>query len=141
LGNGLLPSHRGMSINKDKLTGPVTKPSPWLTRVYVPVPGQPGRYIPLILPLPAGLGPVLRHHAGRPRSVLITLFLGALLFVNVRLFMKKIDQKKTPGTDWKQVVTDVVKGADTVVFSQDELRKIYEWEIWGGNYPTRRRSE
>jgi hypothetical protein len=143
-GNGFLPSHRGalsVHINKDRLTGPVTKPSAWLSKFYIPIPGSPGRHIPIILPIPAGLVAVLRNHLARPKSVIITLLVGTLLFVNIHLFLKKVNDRRTPGQTMITAFGEVVTGQDTVVFSKDEIRKVYEWEIWGGNHPTRRRSE
>lgn len=143
LGNGLLPSHRGMPsvhINKDRLTAPALKPSPWISRLYVPIPGSPGRYIPIVLPIPSGLATVLRNHFARPRTAIITIFVALLLFINISLVLKKASARRTPGTGIMSVVSDVVTGQNTVVFNLDELRKVYEWEIWGGNYPTRRRS-
>lgn len=142
IGNGLLPSHRGMPsvhINKDRLTSAPPKSSPWLSRFYVPIPGSPGRFLTVVLPIPSGLATILRNHFARPRMALITLFIGLLVFVNVSMVLKKANARRTPGESIVNVITDVVTGQDTVVFNRDEIRRIYEWEIWGGNHPTRRR--
>lgn len=144
-GNGYLPSHRGSLsafINKDKLTGPPHKPnSAWTTTFFVPIPGVPSRRFKVILPLPPFLGAMIRKRLARPKALLISVFIVVLVILNISVVYRKLDYEHRTGESWPQTVTKSITKTDTCVFAADQIRKFYEWEIWSGNHPSRRRSE
>lgn len=144
-GNGYLPSHRGTLsafINKDKLTGPShASPKGWMTTVFVPVPGVPSRRLRLILPVPPFMSATIRRRLARPKALLVSVFVVVLVILNIVVVVRKLSQTRRMGEDWQTTVADAITQGDTCVFSADQVRKFWEWEIWSGNHPSRRRSE
>lgn len=144
-GNGYLPSHRGSLsafINKDKLTGPPHTPHrSWMSTFYVPVPGAPSRRLKLVLPIPPFVASMIRKRFARPKAVLVSLFVAVLLVLNIAVVWRKLHTTRRPGESWGQTVTNTITKSDTCVFAADQIRNFYEWEVWGGNHPSRRRSE
>jgi WD repeat and SOF domain-containing protein 1 len=145
-GNGYLPSHRGAlgaHINKDRLTtGGGARGGAgrrWTSVWLVPLPCA-RRRAQLVLPIPPGLAQTLRAHLARPRTLLVVCFVGALVLVNVVVITRRIADQRNKGHHWSDVVPATLAKADTCVFSLDEIRKIYTWEVESGNYPSRRRS-
>jgi hypothetical protein len=100
------------------------KPTKWISKFHDIIPGLPQRDTSTKLPISIGLVAVVRSHFARPKSVIVTLSLGVLFLIGIRLVSNNVIAKKA-----------------TLVFDREEIRKIYEWEIKGGNYPTRRRSK
>jgi hypothetical protein len=144
LGNAsYLPSHRtqlGAHINKDRLTARADPPARWTSTWVIRIPGGSNRAIRLLLPIPSSVAAVVRRHVGRKRTAAVALIVVLLLVFNVAGMFNRVIDRHDKGFDWNEAIPNGVTKEDTCIFSLDELRTVYEWEVESGNYPTRRRS-
>lgn len=106
----------------------------FFTTFYLPISGAHGRRFRIYAPIP----PTLYHKAvsrfGRRRGCLIIL-LGVVmtLWVVFAVVVRFANEEK----DWPWPF----RTRSTLVFQHEDLRKIWEWEIASGHYPSRERSE
>ncbi|KAI5123770.1 hypothetical protein M0805_000359 [Coniferiporia weirii] len=125
-----LPSYSSAVHEKSFINGKLQ--SGFFTTLYVPIPGVPGRQLRAPVPIPPRLYHSTIARFGRRRGCLI-LFFGTLTVLwTIFAFAKRF------GTEEKQWPTPF-QSDTTLVFQRDDLRKIWEWEIASGHYPSSRK--
>lgn len=82
-----------------------------------------------------------RKRLARPKALLVSLFVVVLVILNITVVYRKVHHTHRMGESWGQTVTNTITKSDTCVFAADQIRKFYEWEIWSGNHPSRRRGK
>lgn len=111
-----------------------TKPSRFFTTFYLPLPGRRRLVVPL--PIPPSLWIRISTRLGRRNtSFLVWAILAASLWVAFALSKAVISQVHPR---WAR---PVLGDPPTLVFGREDLRKIWEWEISSGHYPSTRPSE
>jgi hypothetical protein len=114
-------------------------PSSWTT-VFVPLPfSRPSRKVRLSLPIPARLS---RRIGGR-RALL--LLVGLLVMVFWLMGLMKGKGKRLSGGDgdndggggW----VNPFKDPGTLVFTKEEVRSVWEWEVMSGHWPSTRKGQ
>lgn len=104
------------------------------TTLYIPIPGVQRRQLRIPMPIPPRLYHEVIARYGRKRGCLmIVLSAIALLWIIFALLMRF-------GTKEKQWPTPF-QSDTTLVFQRDDLRRIWEWEIESGHYPSSRKSK
>jgi WD repeat and SOF domain-containing protein 1 len=136
-GNGVrdkdLPSYSSAVYEKGYANGHGRNTS-FFTWVYVPIPGVQGRQLRVILPIPPRLYHSTLTRFGRKRGcTLLTIGFVCALWI-LFAFAKRF------GTENKQWPTPFQGDPPTLVFEREDLRKVWEWEIASGHYPSRRKS-
>lgn len=126
-----LPSYSSAIHEKTFVNGRVQ--SGFFTVFPVPIPGVPGRQLRLPLPIPPRLYHSTTARFGRKRGCLILIFGCLTVLWTVFAFAKRF------GTHEKQWPTPF-QSDTTLVFQRDDLKKIWEWEISSGHYPSKRPS-
>ena len=129
-----LPSFSNPVYEKQSLR---SRPSHWTTTYYFHVPGsRRGRRIKLILPVPKNIYQSAVHRWGRKRA--FALFLGTclLLLWTLLSFGKRHHgpERHFPPTEGSGTEPS------TLVFSREDLQRVWEWEIASGHYPSSRKS-
>jgi WD repeat and SOF domain-containing protein 1 len=123
-----LPSYSNIVQEKHQLTG---RPSRWTTTLVLPL---PGRRLPIVLPIPPRISQFVFNRFG-PRKATTILIFGFLFFVcTLFAFGKRFG---SGSKQWPQPFSD----PPSLVFGREDLRKVWEWEIASGHYPSNRRSE
>ena len=112
-------------INADSLNGDPFHHSPSSFR--------PGSRMALLAAAPVGLYKASVTRFGRRRGPALLCFCCLVLFLTSFAFHSRFVSKarRWPG----------MRGTSTVVFGTEQLRKIWEWEILSGHYPSTRPSE
>lgn len=107
-------------------------PSTWTTSVYLPIPGLPKRRLRIPVPNIPWIhnSAVLKY--GRRRGSIIVLV--GLVF---GLFMIYALAHRIGGGE----TTLSFRDPSTLVYSREDLQKIWKWEVESGHYPSRRESE
>lgn len=103
----------------------------WTSTFYIPVPWPFTRctrlrHFKIILPIPAKASKLMARTRSRGFNHLIALISVVLLFWNLYNFLRS-----WPSMPFKSKKT-------TLVFSQDDLRRVWEWEVASGHYQSRR---
>ncbi|KAH8120448.1 hypothetical protein DFH11DRAFT_1685740 [Phellopilus nigrolimitatus] len=119
--------HEKTAINGGRLQ------SGFFTTFYVPIPGVPGRQLRAPVPVPPLLYYSTVSRFGRKRGCLVLLLGAFTVLWTVFAFAKRF------GTEEKQWPTPF-QSDTTLVFQREDLRKIWEWEIASGHYPSSRKS-
>ena len=111
------------------------RPSTFFTSFFVPIPGVQGRQLKAVIPIPPRLYHATLARFGRKRgcTILTIGFLCVLwtFFAVANRF----------GTEDKQWPTPFQGEPSTLVFEREDLKRIWEWEIASGHYPSNRKSE
>lgn len=127
-----LPSYSSAVEEKSHLNG--KSHSSFFTMIYLPIPGVPDRQLRIPLPIPFRLyrSTVSRYGRKRGCGLLVVGLLAALWMV--------FALSKRFGSAAKSWPPPFQKDT-TLVFQREDLRKIWEWEIESGHYPSSRKSE
>ena len=129
-----LPSYSNTVHEKHTLR---SKPSSWTTTYHVQLPwprrGVPRR-IKFVLPLPPNVYQSATQRLGRRRT--LPLFLGTFLAVVWTLFALG----RHFGTPQNQWPLPFQGDPPTLVYAREDLRRVWEWEIASGHYPSSRKS-
>ncbi|KAF9015052.1 glycosyltransferase family 32 protein [Cyathus striatus] len=105
---------------------------PWWTLISIRIPGLRTRRIRLWVPNPRRLHQHTTARLGRKRGSFVLCLLVLLLVFIVFAFTKRF---ATGEKQWPVPFTD----PGTVVFTREDLQRIWKWEISSGHYPSRRK--
>lgn len=126
-----LPSYSNAIEEKHHLT---TRPSRFFTHFYIPMPGR--RRVVVPLPIPPSAWIWMNNKFGRKRASIavwiVLLVIGWLLLGMLRSFRWEHRPRWT-----KPIIGD----PPTLVYGREDLRRIWNWEIASGHYPSKRPSE
>ncbi|KAL5518866.1 hypothetical protein ACEPAH_549 [Sanghuangporus vaninii] len=125
-----LPSWSSAVHEKASINGRLQ--SGLFTIFYLPIPGVQGRQLRLPLPIPPRLYHSTVSRFGRKRGCLIILLCVLSALWTVFALAKRF------GTVEKEWPT-VFQPDSTLIFQREDLRKIWEWEIASGHYPSSRK--
>lgn len=125
-------NHGGSSALNEKLAYEGDGVESSYTLVFIPLPwSNPRRKVRLALPIP----PRVSRRILRPRALLVLLGAVALL---VWVFGRRKQTAASPNkTTWQMPFTD----PDTNIFSREELKSIWEWEVMSGHHPSSRKGQ
>lgn len=124
-----LPFNHGSSALNEKLSLD-GEGSDSHTLLFVPLPfSNPRRKVRLSIPIPSRVGRRLL----RPRSLLVLL--GGLVLL-IWLLGKS---RKKQGDGTKKVVWQNPFTPSTSVFSKEEIKSVWEWEVMSGHHPSARK--
>ncbi|KAH7104568.1 hypothetical protein BKA62DRAFT_748456 [Auriculariales sp. MPI-PUGE-AT-0066] len=104
----------------------------WTTSVYFALPATRGRRLHIVLPIPPRVYQATVTRFGRRRG---NILLAVCAFVVCWLYFSTSQHRRThqpPGAS-----TTTTKHS-TLVFSRSDIRRIWEWEIASGHYPSTR---
>ena len=127
-----LPSWSSAVHEKASINGRLQ--SGLFTIFYLPIPGVQGRQLRLPLPIPPRIYHSTVTRFGRKRGCLIIILCVLSTLWIVFALAKRF------GTAEKEWPT-VFQPDSTLIFQREDLRKIWEWEIASGHYPSSRKSE
>lgn len=126
-------NHTGSSALNEKLLSESEGAESSYTLIFLPLPfSNPRRKLRVVLPLP----PRISRRLLRPRALLILLGAVAVLIL---LLGRGGSRKQVDNSSPKKSVWQNPFSPDTNVFSREELRSIWEWEVMSGHYPSARR--
>lgn len=122
-----LPSYANAIEEKQHLT---TRPSRFFTTFYIPV-GR--RRLAVPLPIPPSIWMKISNRLGKQRaSVVVWLFL-----LGIGWLLLSIIRRLEHRPRW---TNSVIGDPPTLVYSREDLRRIWQWEIASGHYPSTRPS-
>lgn len=123
-----IPHYSSVMEEKYHLGGPQTRT--WFTPISIPIPGAPKRALRLWIPNHRRLPPTL----ARKRGIIALLTALALTLYIIFAFTVRFGSrhKKWPAPPWP-----TPSSRATVVYRDDDLRRIWQWEVMSGHYPTR----
>jgi WD repeat and SOF domain-containing protein 1 len=128
-------NHTGSSALNEKLLSESDGAESSYTLLFLPLPfSNPRRKLRLVLPLP----PRVSRRLLRPRALLVLLGAVAILFL---LLGRGNSRKPADNSSPKKSVWQNPFSPDTNVFSREELRSIWEWEVMSGHYPSARKGQ
>lgn len=127
--NGL-PTHSSAVREKWQRHHPT---SSWLIPLSLPIPGVRTRRLRIIAPNPARLHQFSVTRFGRRRGPLV-LFVGVVVAVFTVFALHK--RFATQEKKWPALSTGE---PSTLVYQPEDLRRIWEWEIAAGHYPSSRK--
>lgn len=125
---GGLPTHSSAVEEKVSLTGRHASGNGWTSSVQIPNP-RGGHGWSITLPIPPQLLRLVQSKLGHRRALV-----GILLFTLFGWFLLFVPRKSAR---WPPVLREEKA---TLVFSPSELRRIWQWEIASGHYPSSRPS-
>ncbi|KAG8896346.1 hypothetical protein FRB99_008932 [Tulasnella sp. 403] len=124
-----LPSYANAIEEKHHLT---TRPSRFFTSFYITLPNRRRLVVPLPIPPPLWLW--LNTKFGRKRANAVAwLVVGALAWLFFSLLRGVFYWGHRPR--W---TTPIIGDPPTLVYGREDLRRIWEWEIASGHYPSTR---
>lgn len=129
-----LPSYSNTVHEKHSLR---SRPSPWTTTYQLHLPWSQRalpRRINVVLPLPPNIYYSTVQRFGRRRA--FSIFLGTLMVIIWTLLTVR-RHSGTPQNQWPLRTKD---DPSTLVFAREDLRRVWEWEIASGHYPSSRKS-
>lgn len=107
----------------------------WTRKVYLPIPGIPGRRLRIYVPDSARLQQFGASRLSRRRGFLLICVACAAMVVTV-MSLKKTFGRTDPWVEPYRPQSD----PPTLVFQRDDLKRIWSWEIASGHYPSRQSS-
>ncbi|KAF8343171.1 uncharacterized protein EI90DRAFT_836764 [Cantharellus anzutake] len=103
----------------------------WYSRVEFPIPGYRYRRIRLVLPIPPWL--LGRTRSGRNHSWFSSALVYIIAIWVIYAFAKRFGTREK---SWPK--TPFLGDASTLVYERADLRRIWNWEIASGHYPSYR---
>ena len=132
-----LPSYTDLHEKPKLTTGNGRERSPpWFSRVEIQIPGYRHRRIRVLLPIPPSLmytSPSLRPRRKRSRLSLALMLIFAMWIIYA--LTKRFGTKEK---SWPQ--PPFLGDPPTLVYERADLRRIWQWEIASGHYPSYRQS-
>ncbi|KAK0447074.1 hypothetical protein EV421DRAFT_181100 [Armillaria borealis] len=104
----------------------------WTRKVYLPIPGIPGRRLRIYVLDSARLQQFGASRLSRRRGFLLICVACAAMVVTV-MSLKKTFGRTDPWVEPYRPQSD----PPTLVFQRDDLKRIWSWEIASGHYPSR----
>lgn len=124
-----IPHYNGTVEEKYLLTGPGRSYQPWFIPISVPLPGASKRALRLWTINPKRTPQWL--HRKRGIILLTAAILCCLLYATI--VRSEPGKKKWPTPPWPQ------PSRGSVVYNDADLRRIWQWEILSGHYPSHRK--
>lgn len=124
--------HYTNSVVDEKFHLGGSQPRPWFNPISIPLPGAHKRALRLWIPNHRRLPPSL----ARKRGVIALLAAFAIVLYTIFAVTVRFGsaQKKWPASPWP-----TPSSRATVVYHDDDLRRIWQWEVMSGHYPSRRK--
>ncbi len=124
-----LPSFSSAIEEKHHLT---SRPSTFFTSFYIPLPGRKRIVVPL--PIPPGVWYWISTRFGRRKaSALVWMFMAVLGWLVLGLLKSAVNHRPR----WSDAI---IGDPPTLVYGREDLRRIWNWEVASGHYPSTRAS-
>jgi DDB1- and CUL4-associated factor 13 len=108
--------------------------SQWFTPVFIRLPWTRERRLRLFLPFPAPIRTQLEQRLGRKPALTLLSLITLLFFWVIYAFSKH-------GLHFRRWQPPFLRDPPTLVFSSDELSRVWQWEIASGHYQSTRPSK
>ena len=128
-----LPSYSSAVSEKAYINNGRVPASGLFTVFHPSIPGVPGRRLNLPVPVPPRVYNAAVNRFGRKRGCMVIVLGIVTCLWTVFALAKRF------GSQEKQWPT-ILPNDSTLVFQREDLRKIWEWEIASGHYPSSRKS-
>ncbi|KIY71590.1 hypothetical protein CYLTODRAFT_345594 [Cylindrobasidium torrendii FP15055 ss-10] len=112
--------------------GHKSQPS-WTKQVLVPIPGVPARRLRLVVPNSTRIQQLGSGRWGRKRGFVLLLAACLAMVLTVSALRRSFGRH---GASWDGFQQE--QEPSTLVYRRDDLRRIWEWEIASGHYPSKR---
>jgi DDB1- and CUL4-associated factor 13 len=123
-----LPVHTGMGREKFHRHA---YSSSWTEQISLPIPGVRTRRLRILVPKFDLLYHLATARLGHRRGPLILIFCALFLIITGFSFSRQLS---TNETQWPRLTPG---NPSTLVFQREDIKRIWQWEVESGHYPSR----